>query len=127
MPTLGRFRRELRWRFWSVPVEREVDAELAFHLEMRVRELLQQGMTPNDARAAALERFGDVDRITEACQTLGRRRNRDMRRAEWLTELFGWDLPRAVSMASLGVLFALTTFNVIVGELVPKTLALQPV
>jgi len=41
--TLGRFRRELRWRFWSVPVEREVDSELAFHLEMRVRELLEQG------------------------------------------------------------------------------------
>ena len=68
-------------------MEREVDSELAFHLEMRVRELLEQGMTPDDARAAALERFGDVDRITEACRDLGRRRNEDMRRAEWLTEL----------------------------------------
>src|SRR5689334_19909020 len=88
MPTLGRFRPELRWkRFWSVPVEREVDAELAFHLEMRVRELLDQGMTPDDARAAALRRFGNVDQITEACRELGRRRNTDMRRAEWLTEL----------------------------------------
>ncbi len=87
MPTLGRFRRELRWRFWSVPVEREVDSELAFHLEMRVRELLERGMTPDDARAAALQRFGDVDRITEACRDIGRRRNEDMRRAEWITEL----------------------------------------
>ena len=68
-------------------MEREVDSELAFHLEMRVRELLEQGMTPDDARAAALARFGDVDRITEACRELGRRRNEDMRRAEWLTEL----------------------------------------
>jgi predicted permease len=68
-------------------VEREVDSELAFHLEMRVRELVEQGMTPDDARAAALERFGDLDRITEACRDLGRRRNEDMRRAEWLTEL----------------------------------------
>jgi putative ABC transport system permease protein len=84
---LGRFRRELRWRFWSVPVEREVDSELAFHLEMRVRELLEQGMSPSDARAAALARFGDVDRITQACRDLGRRRNEDMRRAEWFTEL----------------------------------------
>ena len=87
MPTLGRFRRELRWRFWSVPVEREVDAELAFHLEMRVRELIERGMTPNDAHAAALARFGDVAHITDACRDIGRRRNEDMRRAEWLTEL----------------------------------------
>ena len=87
MPTLGRFRRELRWRFWSVPVEREVDSELAFHLEMRIRELVEQGMTLDDARVAALERFGDVDRITDACRDIGRRRNKDMRRAEWLTEL----------------------------------------
>jgi predicted permease len=84
---LGRFRRELRWRFWSVPVEREVDSELAFHLEMRVREFLERGMTPDDARAAALTRFGDLGRITAACRDLGRRRNRDMRRAGWLTEL----------------------------------------
>ena len=68
-------------------MEREVDSELAFHLEMRVRELLDQGLTPEDARAAALERFGDLGRITEACRDLGRRRNEDMRRAEWLTEL----------------------------------------
>ena len=87
MATLGRFRRELRWRFWSVPVEREVDSELAFHLEMRVLELVEQGMSPHDARAAALTRFGDLDRITEACRDIGRRRNEDMRRAEWLAEL----------------------------------------
>ena len=87
MPPLGRFRRELRWKFWSVPVEREVDSELAFHLEMRVRELVAHGMTPEAARAAALTRFGDVNSITEACRDLGRRRNNDMRRAEWFTEL----------------------------------------
>jgi len=88
MPSLGRFRRELRWRrFWSVPVEQEVDSELAFHLEMRIRELIDQGMNPDEARAAALRRFGDVDGIMEACRDLGRRRNEDMRRTEWLTEL----------------------------------------
>ena len=73
MPTLGRFRRELRWRFWNVPVEREVDSELAFHLEMRIRELVEQGIPPDEARAAALARFGDVEQITETCRDLGRR------------------------------------------------------
>jgi predicted permease len=68
-------------------VEREVDSELAFHLEMRVRELVDQGMSPNEARAAALQRFGDVERITAACRDIGRRRNEEMRRAEWLSDL----------------------------------------
>jgi predicted permease len=72
-----------------------VDSELAFHLEMRVRELVARGMTPDAARIAALTRFGDVDSITEACRELGRRRNNDMRRTEWLTEL-GHDLRYAL-------------------------------
>lgn len=87
MPALGRFRRELRWRFWRVPIEREVSSEVAFHLEMRIRELIDQGMPPDAARAAAFARFGDVASITEACEDIGRGRNNDMRRAEWLAEL----------------------------------------
>ena len=88
MPRLGRFARELRWRLWSVPVEREVDGEIAFHLEMRVRELVARGMDPREARAEALRRFGDVEGITAACRDQGRRRNEEMRRAEWLAELW---------------------------------------
>ena len=30
----------MSWRFWQPPLSREVDEELAFHLEMRVRELM---------------------------------------------------------------------------------------
>ena len=88
MPRLGRFARELRWRFWSVPVEREVEGEIAFHLEMRVRELVAGGMDPRAARAEALRRFGDIDGITEACRDQGRRRDQEMQRAEWFAELW---------------------------------------
>ncbi len=35
--------------------EAEVDGELAFHLEQRVRDYVARGMTPEQARAAALE------------------------------------------------------------------------
>ena len=42
-------------------IEREVDDEIAFHLEARVAQLVARAMSPEDARAEALRRFGDVD------------------------------------------------------------------
>src|SRR5918912_880818 len=88
MPALGRFSRALRHLLWKPPVDEEVDSELAFHLEMRTREnVVERGMDPEAARAEALRRFGDVTRINETCRDIGRRRDREMRRTEWLTEL----------------------------------------
>ena len=40
-------RRSLRSWLWRVPVDQEVDEELAFHLEMRTRELVEAGMDPD--------------------------------------------------------------------------------
>jgi len=45
--------------------------------------------------------------------------------AEWIMPWASGDAPWARSVASIATLVVLTTFNVIVGELVPKTLALQ--
>ena len=45
--------------------------------------------------------------------------------AEWIMPWASGDAPWARSAASITTLVVLTTFNVIVGELVPKTLALQ--
>jgi CBS domain containing-hemolysin-like protein len=45
--------------------------------------------------------------------------------AEWIMPFANGDAAWAHSAASIATLVALTTFNVIVGELVPKTLALQ--
>ena len=53
----------LRSRFWRGRVEDEVDAELAFHVEMRAREYEARGMTAADAREAAIRRFGDMHRV----------------------------------------------------------------
>jgi predicted permease len=44
-------------------------------------------MDPAAARAEALRRFGDVDGINAACRDIGRRRDDEMRRAEWTAEL----------------------------------------
>ena len=43
-------------------MNRELDEEVAFHLEMETRKHLQRGMTPGDARRQAIRNFGDVER-----------------------------------------------------------------
>jgi putative ABC transport system permease protein len=65
------------------PVERE----LAFHLEMRVRELMARGMSEADARAAAERRFGDYNGPREACVQIHERRSRRMTRTAYFSEL----------------------------------------
>ena len=65
----------------------DVAAELTFHVEMRIRELIEQGETPQRARALALERFGDFDRAWKECVDINERRRRHMDRAEFFTEL----------------------------------------
>src|SRR3982751_4866449 len=87
MRSLGNFTRALRHLLWKPTVDEEVDSELAFHLEMRTRDNVARGMHPDAARAEAERRFGDMTRINQACRDIGRRRDREMRRTEWLAEL----------------------------------------
>jgi putative ABC transport system permease protein len=65
----------------------DVDAELAFHVEMRIRELIEQGETPERAQQMALARFGDYDRTRQACVDINQRRRQRMDRAEFFNEL----------------------------------------
>lgn len=75
------------WRFWQPGLSREVDDELEFHLEMRVRDLIAEGLDPEAARAEAERRLGDVPAMRRRLLHLGRERNRTMHRTEWLAEL----------------------------------------
>jgi putative ABC transport system permease protein len=77
----------MSWRFWQPPLSREVDEELEFHLEMRVRELVSQGMTTADAWAEARRRLGNLPAMRRRLLHLGQERNRTMKRGEWLAEL----------------------------------------
>jgi len=65
----------------------DVDEELSFHLEMRVREFIEQGETPERARELALLRFGDYDGSRRECVVIDRRRRRHMTRTDYLAEL----------------------------------------
>jgi putative ABC transport system permease protein len=70
-----------------VPVEQEVDEELAFHVEMRTRELIAKGMDPAAARQVARTRAGDLRRLRRDCIDIGRKRERGMRWHRWGDEL----------------------------------------
>ncbi len=62
-------------------VERDVDEELGFHIEMRARRLAAAGLEPDAARTQALHRFGDVSAVRAECLTIDQERERAMRRA----------------------------------------------
>ena len=77
-------KRSLRSWLWRVPLDQEVDEEIAFHLEMRTRELVERGMDPKTARDVALSRMGDLAYLKRTCLDLGRKREREMRLTLWM-------------------------------------------
>jgi predicted permease len=80
-----------RWsrfrRLFGPEPKADVDAELSFHVEMRARELVDQGVPPDRARALALRRFGDYDGSRQECVEISERRERRMARTEYMAEL----------------------------------------
>ena len=54
---------------WRRPDDmmREVETELRFHIEMRTRANIEQGMRPDDAQRAALQSFGDFEQVRNDC------------------------------------------------------------
>ena len=51
---------KLKWPFISQKRDDEMNAEMAFHLESKTRELVDAGMSEADARLEARRRFGSV-------------------------------------------------------------------
>src|SRR5215216_2803685 len=50
-------------------MEHELDDEMRFHLERDIEQNIRSGMTPEDARYAALRSFGGVDQSKEECRS----------------------------------------------------------
>ena len=64
----------LRALFRRARVERDLDAELQFHLEQDIAEHVAAGRTPEEARVEALRALGGVAAVKEACrESLGLR------------------------------------------------------
>ena len=68
MSNFGKLRRHL-----SLPsrnaarIERDVEEELRAHLAMRAPSLEREGVSPDEARARALQKFGDLDDAARYC------------------------------------------------------------
>ncbi|MGH9768853.1 MAG: ADOP family duplicated permease [Blastocatellia bacterium] len=69
----------LRSLFRRRQVEQELDEDLRYHLERQIEEHIAKGMTPEEARYAALRAMGGVEQRKEEC--------RDMRRVRWIEDL----------------------------------------
>ena len=98
-PHTPQARRAATWRrylrFWGPRAEADVDDELRFHIEMRVRDYIAQGMTEEEARAATARRLGDLATNRAECLTITTRRQRRMTRAQ-LIDAIGQDAHFAV-------------------------------
>src|SRR5215813_6812873 len=53
---------------------REIEDELQFHIEMRARDNITAGMSPEDAVADAMRRFGNFDQIRAVCEEIRKER-----------------------------------------------------
>lgn len=61
--------RRLGWSLRGRKLEEDLDKEIEFHLEMRAREKISNGATPEEARRQVLRRFGSLTRTKEACRS----------------------------------------------------------
>lgn len=67
-------------RFDREVIERQIEDELRFHLELLTEHHLELNMPLPEARDAALKRFGNVEQIKEQCAEISRN-NRPLIRA----------------------------------------------
>ena len=68
-------------------VERDIRDEVAFHLDLRVRELVEAGSSPEQAHAEAQRQFGDVAATAAYIRSLDTRKETRMRWRLWAEEL----------------------------------------
>jgi predicted permease len=78
MEWITRWRKRLRVLLRREEVERELEEEFAFHLEMETRTNLRAGMTPEAARRQAVLTFGGPERFRE-----------EVRDARWFAPVIG--------------------------------------
>jgi predicted permease len=67
--------------------EEDLDDELAFHLEMRVRELVEEGLGEAEARSEAQRRFGDLGRVRAECSRIRSKGETHVKRVAYLEDL----------------------------------------
>ena len=94
-------------RFFGPRPDADVEDEIAFHLEMRARDLVAGGMDPSAAREEARRRFGDRARVEAEMRRMERGRDRRRSRLGALRDLRG-DVTFAARTLVRQPLFALS-------------------
>jgi putative ABC transport system permease protein len=80
--------RRTRFRnMFGMEPEADVEAEFAFHLEMRTRELIARGEPPERARELARRRFGNYETPHRDCVVINERRRQHVARTEYRAEV----------------------------------------
>src|SRR5215475_15136756 len=77
---LNKFKMKLRALLRKSQMERELDEELRDHVDRQTEQNIRLGMTPEEARSAALKTFGGVEQAKE--------RSRDARGVRRLEDLW---------------------------------------
>jgi len=62
MTWLRIFLHRLRGLFLKRELERELEDEIRSHLDMQIEDYWRQGMSPDEARSAALRQFGALSK-----------------------------------------------------------------
>ena len=106
-----------RWaRIFKPDAKSEVEDELAFHFEQRVRDNIARGMDPIAARVAAKERLGDLKSVQRECTELLLAERRGERRSylmkmSWLDFKLGFRMlakyPGLTLVGGLAMAFAI--------------------
>jgi putative ABC transport system permease protein len=111
-------------------VDARVDQELAFHLEMRTRELIARGVEPAEAERQARDSFGDVSGVRAELRRIGRATDGAERRTRFVAEAaqdirFAWRMVMRrrsaslliIAVLALGIGAATAIFSVVDGVL----------
>src|SRR5687768_4684953 len=78
MSTKFKFIRGIIALFRKTKLDAQMEHEMRSHIEMQTQENIQAGMTPEEARYAALRQFGWIESIKENC--------REQRGVTWVEE-----------------------------------------
>src|SRR5947209_16173383 len=86
-PREPRGRRVFRIPFSKRALRDDVDAELRFHIEGRIDELMSKGLSREQAERVASERFGDIDAHRRAMHAIDDEIRRTNRRRDLMDSL----------------------------------------